>query len=127
MTTLTPADCDRAFAECVKAQDLDGLAALYEPEAQYVRRDGTVVVGQPAIRELLQSLTNVATEIEMNVTTVVALKGIALVYNDWTSKTVGQDGRVRESAGQAIEVVRRQPDGQWLFAIDDPFGRSRSG
>jgi ketosteroid isomerase-like protein len=24
--------------------------------------------------------------------------------------------------GQSVEVVRRQPDGRWLFAIDLPFG-----
>jgi uncharacterized protein (TIGR02246 family) len=123
--THVPEDCDRAFAACVKGRDLDGLVALYEPEAQYVRRNGTVVVGQAAIREHLQSLTNVATEIEMDVVRVVALNGIALLYNNWTSKAVSEDGRVRESSGQAIEVVRRQPDGRWLFAIDDPFGRSR--
>jgi uncharacterized protein (TIGR02246 family) len=120
-----PEGCDHLFAECVRARDLDGLMALYEPEAQYVRRDGTVVAGQAAIRPLLQSLTTVATEIEMNVVRVVALNGIALVYNDWTSKSASEDGRVRESSGRAIEVVRRQPDGRWLFAIDDPFGRSR--
>jgi uncharacterized protein (TIGR02246 family) len=125
MKPTSPDDCDRAFSDCVRARDLDGLIALYEPEAQYVRRDGTVVVGLASIRALLQSLTTAATEIEMNVVHVVALNGIALVYNDWTSKTVGDDGRVRESAGKAIEVVRRQPDGRWLFAIDDPFGRSR--
>ena len=124
--TWIPEDCDRMFAAYVTARDLDGLIALYEPEAQYVRRNGTVVVGQAAIREHLQSVTNVATEIEMNVVRVVALNGIALVYNDWKSKTENEDGRVRESAGKAIEVVRRQPDGRWLFAIDDPFGRSRT-
>src|SRR5262245_35767877 len=88
--TGVPEDCDRMFAVCVKARDLDGLVALYEPQAQYVRRNGTVVVGHAAIRELLQSLTNVATEIEMQVMTVVALNGIALLYNDWTVKAVSE-------------------------------------
>ena len=125
MTTEIPEDCDRAFAACVKARHLEGLVALYEPQAQYVLRNGTVVIGQSAIREHLQSLTNAPTEIEMNIVRVVALKGIAVVYNDWTLKAVTEDGQVRESSGRAIEVVRRQPDGRWLFAIDDPFGRSR--
>jgi ketosteroid isomerase-like protein len=26
-------------------------------------------------------------------------------------------------AGRALEVVRRQADGRWKFAIDDPFAR----
>jgi uncharacterized protein (TIGR02246 family) len=125
--TRTPEDCDRAFAECVKARDLEGLVALYESDAQYVQRDGTIVTGQSAIREILKSLTNVVTEIELTVVRVVALNDIALVYNDWTVKGVSEGGRVRESSGRATEIVRRQPDGRWLFAIDDPFGRSRSG
>jgi uncharacterized protein (TIGR02246 family) len=125
MIAITPEDCDVRFAECVKARDLDGLVALYEGDARYVRRDGTVVVGQAAIRAHLESLTSVGAEIEMNLVNVVAHDGIALIYNDWTLKTAGEDGRARQSSGKAIEVVRRQPDGRWLFAIDDPFGRSR--
>src|SRR5215475_2127166 len=96
MKTENPEDCDRAFTACVKARDLDGLMALYEAEAQYVRRNGTTLVGQAAIREHLQSITNVATEIEMNVVRVAALNGIAVLYNVWTSKAVSGDGRVRE-------------------------------
>jgi hypothetical protein len=80
------------------------------PEAQYLRRDGTVVVGHAAIRALLQSLMTVATEIELNVVRVIALNGIALVYNDWKLRTASEDGRVRESAGKAVEVVRRQSE-----------------
>jgi len=29
-----------------------------------------------------------------------------------------------EVKGKSMEVVRRQPDGTWLFAIDDPWARS---
>lgn len=123
---VAPEECDRLLAECVKARDIDGVASLYEAEALYVRRDGTVVTGRPAIRELLQSITNASTEIKMNIIRVVTLDGIALIYNDWTATTVSADGGIRESTGKAIEIVRRQSDGRWLFAIDDPFGRSRS-
>jgi len=34
----------------------------------------------------------------------------------------GEDGKPQEVAGQSVEVVRRQADGGWLFAIDEPFG-----
>jgi hypothetical protein len=27
-----------------------------------------------------------------------------------------------EMAGRTADVVRRQPDGTWLFVIDDPYG-----
>jgi len=35
----------------------------------------------------------------------------------------GPDGAIIEQRGKAVEVVRRQADGTWRFAIDDPFAR----
>lgn len=125
VATASPEDCDRLFAACVRAADLDGLVSLYEPTARFVKPDGDVVMGREAIRSALQRLTQVATEIEIHVVKVVALEAIAVLYNDWTTRATSEDGRVLEASGRAIEVVRRQPDGRWLFAIDDPFGRTR--
>ena len=34
----------------------------------------------------------------------------------------GPDGKPATMSGKSVEVVRRQPDGRWLFAIDFPFG-----
>jgi ketosteroid isomerase-like protein len=48
---------------------------------------------------------------------------LALVYNDWHLSAARPDGTRFDTSGKAIEVVRRQPDGTWLFAIDDPFAR----
>ncbi len=36
---------------------------------------------------------------------------------------VGADGATANLAGKSIEIVRRQPDGAWLFVLDDPFAR----
>jgi hypothetical protein len=44
---------------------------------------------------------------------------LAVCYGVWTM-TAGGD----KVTGKSIEVVRRQQDGTWLFAIDDPWGRS---
>jgi ketosteroid isomerase-like protein len=48
---------------------------------------------------------------------------LALVYNDWTLSATGPDGSPIQRSGKAIEVVRRQRDGSWRFAIDDPRAR----
>jgi len=47
----------------------------------------------------------------------------ALLDNDWSFTAKGADGGSTERAGRALEVVRRQADGTWRFAIDDPYGR----
>ena len=48
---------------------------------------------------------------------------IAVLYNDWNLSANGRDGKRIERAGKAIEIVRRQADGTWLFVFDDPYAR----
>lgn len=40
----------------------------------------------------------------------------------WELSRTTPDGQHSQMTGQSIEVVRRQPDGRWLYAIDLPFG-----
>jgi ketosteroid isomerase-like protein len=56
-------------------------------------------------------------------TDVVAADDVALVYSTWTLKGgADPNGNPIDLAGQSTDVVRRQPDGTWLFAIDNPWG-----
>jgi 8-oxo-dGTP diphosphatase len=124
MTARTPADCDRLFAEHVNAGDLDALVTLYEPECSLVQSDGGVAKGHAAIREVMQRLLAMRPAMRTEVTKVVQTgEDLAIVYNDWNLAAKRPDGTPIERAGKALEVVRRQPDGTWKFAIDDPFGR----
>jgi len=120
----TPDECDRMFAEFVSTGDLDGLVGLYEPDAHYVERDGTVRCGHEEIRRVLARLTSSPTTLDMRIVRIVEAAGIAIVYNDWSLRTAF-GGTVVQRAGKAIEIVRRNADGGWLFAIDDPFGRDQ--
>jgi ketosteroid isomerase-like protein len=47
---------------------------------------------------------------------------IALVSAAWELAMTGPDGKPAKMNGQSVEVLRRQPDGRWLFVIDFPFG-----
>ena len=124
MTARTPEDCDRLFAEHVNASDLEALLALYEPGCALVKSDGTVATGHAAIRDVMERLIAMRPVIRTEVTKVVRTgDALAIVYNDWSLTAKQADGTVVERAGRALEVVRRQADGTWRFAIDDPFGR----
>jgi ketosteroid isomerase-like protein len=48
-----------------------------------------------------------------------------MVYSDWRLTATGADGGVVTRSGRALEVVRRQPDGTWRLAADDPYARGR--
>jgi len=47
---------------------------------------------------------------------------IAILFSSWTLAGTGPDGKAVSMAGQTTDVVRRQKDGTWLLAIDNPFG-----
>jgi len=124
MPAHTPEECDRLFGEHFNAGDLDALMTLYEPGGSLVRLDGSVATGHADIRRVLDRLVAMRPTLRLNVLKVVRNgEDIAMVYNDWTMSATGADGAPIERAGRAIEVVRRQADGTWRVAIDDPYAR----
>jgi uncharacterized protein (TIGR02246 family) len=124
MTARTPEDVDRLFAEALNAGNLDGLVALYEPEASLSPAPGKQVSGHAAIREALAGFLAAKPRMDLSVRVIAQSGALALCTARWTLAMTGQDGKPQEVAGQSIEVVRRQADGRWLFAIDEPFGMS---
>ena len=124
MPATTPEECDALFARHLNAGDADGVVALYEPDAVLVMDPNAPARGLDAIRKALSVFVAVRPNIIMNVRhTFRAGDDLAVLYNDWTVTGTGPDGAPMADSGKAIEIVRRQPNGTWRFAIDDPRGR----
>jgi uncharacterized protein (TIGR02246 family) len=124
MAAKTPEDCDALFERHLNAGDLDSLVNLYEHDAVLVPNPGESAVGREAIRETLGGLVAAKAEIRIRVAQVLrAGDDLAMIYGDWSGNFTDPDGARVAIAGQSIEVVRRQPDGTWRFALDDPYGR----
>jgi len=126
MPAQTPEQCDELFATYLNSRDLDNLVGLYEAPAILANEDGTLSIGKAAIRETLQAIFAALPEgkITMNVVRLVrAGDDLAVLYNDW--RMVGRlaNGSPVEIKHKAMEVVRRQSDGTWRFAVDDPYAR----
>ncbi len=122
MPARNPEDIDRLFAAALNARDLNALAALYEPQASLTPSPGKTVTGTAAIRAALEMF--VAMKPTMTITPrVVSRTGdLALVTAAWQLEMTGPDGKPAQMTGQSIEIARQQGDGNWLFAIDEPFG-----
>jgi uncharacterized protein (TIGR02246 family) len=125
MPARSPEECDQLFAQHMNAGDLGALIALYEPGSTLVQRDGRVVAGSDAIRANFEQVFARKPRIVCEIVKVVTNedKDLAIVHNDWRVITKGDDGRTVETTGKAIEIMRRQPDGSWLFVIDEPYAR----
>ena len=122
MSDDDPVALDREFERRLNARDLDGLMELYEPEAALMPMPGSVVVGAATIRSALAAFIAGNPAIRTSGRLVARTGNLALLANDWTLDVDGQDGKRTTMTGSAIEIVRRQPDGRWLFAMDMPFG-----
>jgi len=121
MAALRPEEVDQLFAQAFSAGDLDALVALYEPDAALVPQSGRMVTGREAIREALQGFLTLCGEFRIEVKSVVGTGDLALVRSDWSLVGTAPGGCLVNLSGRASEVLRRQPDGYWLYVIDNPF------
>jgi enoyl-CoA hydratase len=115
-----PQELGRLFAERVNAADLDGLLALYEESATLVSPDGTSASGSDAIRERLEALLTMTPAITLTSSRAVTAGDVALMSNHWRISLGGEGDATTGLDGTSTEVARRQPDGGWLYVIDNP-------
>ncbi len=123
----TPEEAHRLFAESFDKGDVDAVVALYEPSATLLVQPGEEPArGTEAIRQALGGFLSMFSgkpEFDLEVGKVLqAGDDLALVISRWTLRGNGQNGEPLEMSGQTADVVRRQPDGSWRIAIDNPFG-----
>ena len=124
MPARTPEDCDRLLGEYLAVGALDDILALYEPQAIFFTEERERLVGRDAIATFFGAAAAAKPRLVPNILQVLRTGiDLAMIYNDWTLSVTGPDGATIEQRGKAVEVVRRQADGTWRFAIDDPFAR----
>ena len=80
------------------------------------------MTGTAAIREAIANFLVLKPTISLDTKVLGEAGGIALMTSRWRLTGAGPDGAPVELAGQSAEVVRRQPDGSWLFLVDTPYG-----
>jgi ketosteroid isomerase-like protein len=102
-----PEDLGRFFVARANAGDLEGLVALYEPDAVLARPGGEPAAGTDAIRQALGRFL-------AGNPTISGTSQPALRFGDLALTSTRFDG------GATAEVARRQPDGTWRWVIDQP-------
>jgi len=103
-----PEDLGRFFVERANAGDVDGLVALYEPDAVLALPDGQVATGTAEIREVYRQL------LADRPTLTPGPQRPALRNGELALTST------RIPTGATAEIARRQPDGTWLWIIDQP-------
>jgi ketosteroid isomerase-like protein len=104
-----PEDLSRLIVDRLNAGDVNGLVALYEPDAVLALPDGRTATGTEEIRKAYERL--------------VADRPI---FASGTQRPTLRCGDLALTSSRlandvvTVEVARRQPDGTWLWVLDQP-------
>ena len=89
-------------------------------DAVFVTGPGSSITGRAAIRKAYQSFWTMKPVMRLETASVVERDDLALLEGKWVLIGASPEGDQVHITGTSHEVVRRQPDGTWLYAIDDP-------
>lgn len=119
-TVQTPEAFNETWARAFNSRELNHLLALYEDDA--VLADATRTVrGKAEIATVLGELLKVPGTLNGRNNFCLQLGDLALLRADWVLRD--SDGN-QIMSGSSAEIIRRQPAGNWLYAIDHAAGAS---
>ena len=104
-----PNGLGRYFIERGNAGDVDGLVALYEPNAVLAFPPGNLATGHAEIRKVYEQFVAAAPVLSPGRQHPALVSGdLALTASTLTTGEV------------IVEIARRQTDGSGLWAVDEP-------
>jgi uncharacterized protein (TIGR02246 family) len=115
----SPDQLHRAFQEAFNRHDLESIVALYESGAVLARLNGPAQ-GTNAIREQYRAALAMHPTIEVQTLSVNVAGNLAMLHGKWILHQTSPDGSEVRREGRNTETARQQPDGRWLFVIDNP-------
>jgi ketosteroid isomerase-like protein len=104
-----PGDLSDFFLERANAGDVQGVVALYEPDAVLAFPPGQLAVGHKQIRAVYAEFLADGPVLGS------AGQRQAIVHGD-----IALTSTLLPGGGATAEIARRQPDGTWRWVIDQP-------
>jgi uncharacterized protein (TIGR02246 family) len=103
------------FATAFNNGDTAALLTLYHPDAVLIV-DGKPVTGHDQILAELKGFIELQGQMELTPRSINTFGDTALMIGDWTITSAELNLK-----GTSAEVLQRQPDGSWVYIIDNPF------
>jgi len=114
MPASTPQEIHFLFERAFNIGDVEAILALYEAGAVLVA-GGKPVTGHDGIRDAFNVFLSSGARMKLDTRAVIESgEGLAVLHGAWSL------GPPSATQGLSTEVVRRQPDGSWMFVIDNP-------
>ena len=118
----TPLDTVNQLVRAINGGDLATAVELYESDAVLVVRPGQVARGRAQLRDALAGFVALRAALTSEAQHVLEAGDLALYLGRWSLRGTDPTGGQVVLGGESADILRRQGDGRWLIAIDDPWG-----
>lgn len=117
-----PIDTVNRLVDAINRGDLEAAVATYEPGAILIAQPGQVARGAEQVRQALAGFIALKPALKSELQAVVEAGELALYASRWSLRGTDPGGKAVSMSGESADVLRRQADGRWLIAIDNPWG-----
>jgi len=118
----SPVDTVHRLVAAINAGNLDAAVALYEPSGVLLSPEGAPARGTAELRAALGGFIAMKPRLESQAERVFESGDLALYLSRWSLHGTDPGGKPIALAGESTDVLRRQAGGNWLIAIDNPWG-----
>lgn len=118
----SPIDTVNELSDAINRGDLEAALALYEPNAVLVAQPGQLARGSTEVRAALGRFVELKPSLRAEAQNVIEVDDIALYTSRWTLSGADSSGQTITMGGESSDILRRQRDGRWLIAVDNPWG-----
>ena len=118
----SPVDTVHRLVAAINSGDLDAAVALYEPSGVLLSPEGAPARGTAELRAALGGFIAMKPRLQSQAERVFESGDIALYLSRWSLNGTDPSGKPIVLAGESTDVLRRQAGGNWLIAIDNPWG-----
>lgn len=117
-----PVETVNELVQAINQGDLERAVAAYESGGVLAARPGQLARGRAQLREALAGFVALKPVLRSEAQQVIEGEDLALYIARWSLSGTDPEGNVVAMAGESTDVLRRQPDGRWLIAVDNPWG-----
>jgi ketosteroid isomerase-like protein len=120
--TTRPEDLYPALSDAYNVGDLTAVLSFYDPKAVFVIKPGRVTGSPAELRAAIEHVIALRARLTIDPHTFTRSDDVTLVLGTFTLSGSRSDGTPLKRTSRFADVLRRQPDGRWLIAVDNPFG-----
>ena len=117
----SPRELLALLGKFITARDVDSVMAIHEQNAALVEWGGKVARGYDEVRQVYVDFFETDPDLKVQALQIVDAGGVAIILGSYTLDYTNANGKIVSVGGKFGDIVRQQPDGSWLYLLDNPY------